>query len=202
MQTHTKPKDKLNLSTEEIEAELNAESDDEKKESTDAVVPKYFHGELRDYQQKGLKWLKVLYENGLNGILADEMGLGKTIQVIALFSHLIEKQQAGPYLIIAPLSTIPNWMSEFERFAPDIPVVLFYGSKSERPATYLEMKRKYGVENDYKTQPVVITTFEIPLQEIKFLQSQIWRYIVIDEAHRIKNHKCVLIKYVVIKILQ
>lgn len=126
------------------------------------------------------------------------MGLGKTIQVIALLCHLIEKQQAGPYLIIAPLSTIPNWMSEFKRFAPDIPVVLFHGPKVERPAIYAEIKKKYKV-NDYKTQPVVITTFEVPLQEIKFLQSQIWRYIVIDEAQRIKNHRCLLIKYVIIE---
>ncbi|XP_032682123.1 lymphoid-specific helicase-like [Odontomachus brunneus] len=189
-----KPK-KLNLSTEEIEAELHTESDNEKKESTDVstIVPKYFCGELRNYQLDGLQWLKVLYENGLNGILADEMGLGKTIQVIALLCHLIEKQQAGPYLIIAPLSTIPNWMSEFERFAPDIPVVLFHGPKVERPAIHAEIKQKYEV-NNYKTQPVVITTFEIPLQEIKFLQSQRWRYIVIDEAQRIKNHRCLLLK--------
>lgn len=199
IKTQTKSRKKLNLSTEEIEAELHAELDSEEKESTNitTVVPKYFHGELRDYQLDGLQWLKVLYENGLNGILADEMGLGKTIQVIALLCHLIEKQQPGPYLIIAPLSTIPNWMSEFKRFAPDIPVVLFHAPKTERPAIYAEIKNKYAV-NDYKTQPVVITTFEIPLQEIKFLQSQIWRYIVIDEGHRIKNHKCLLIKYVVI----
>ncbi|XP_014487860.1 PREDICTED: lymphoid-specific helicase-like [Dinoponera quadriceps] len=196
MQIETKKKRKLNLSTEEIEAELQEELDVEEKESLNAVVivSKYFVGKLRDYQQDGLQWLKVLYENGLNGILADEMGLGKTIQVIALLCHLIEKQQAGPYLIIAPLSTIPNWMLEFERFAPDIPVVLLYGSKEERSITYPKIKKKYNITSDYKTQPVVITTFEMPLKDIKFLQSQTWRYIVIDEGHRIKNYNCLLIK--------
>jgi SNF2 family DNA or RNA helicase len=55
-----------------------------------------------------------LYNNHLNGILADEMGLGKTIQTISLLCYLIEyKKNFGPFLIVAPLSTIPNWMAEF-----------------------------------------------------------------------------------------
>lgn len=187
---------KLNLSKENIEAELCKDSDTEMEESTGAnVVPKYFHNDLYDYQHEGLKWLKVLYENGLNGILGDEMGLGKTIQVIALFCHLIEKQQSGPYLIIAPLSTLPNWMLEFERFAPDIPIVIFHGPKEERPTMYSKIRNKYQLKGtDYKTQPVVITSFEVPLHEIKFLQSQKWRYIVLDEGHRIKNYNCQLVK--------
>ncbi|XP_011256521.1 lymphoid-specific helicase [Camponotus floridanus] len=195
-QMQTKKK-KNNLSQEDIEAELSADSDTETKPSivqNPAILPKYFHGELYNYQQAGLEWLKVLYENALNGILADEMGLGKTIQVIALICHLIEKKQAGPYLIIAPLSTIPNWLMEFERFAPDIPVVLFYGNKVEREAIRIKIKNSYHVANDYKTQPVVITTYEVPLQETRFLQSLKWRYIIIDEGQRIKNHYCMLVK--------
>lgn len=188
----------MNLSVEEIEEELSADSDIEVDPINDPVVPKYFCGELRDYQQAGLEWLKLLYENGLSGILADEMGLGKTIQAIALICHLIEKRQTGPYLIIAPLSTIPNWLVEFERFAPAIPVVLFYGKQNERNNIRINIKRKHRVADDY-TQPVVITTYEVPLMEIKFLQSQKWRYIIIDEGQRIKNHKCKLVKYVVVK---
>lgn len=38
------------------------------------------------------------------------MGLGKTIQCIALIAHLMGKGVAGPYLIVAPLSTITNWV--------------------------------------------------------------------------------------------
>ena len=56
----------------------------------------------------------------MNGILADEMGLGKTIQVIALFSHIIEMGVPGPFLVCAPLSTLPNWISEFARFSPEV----------------------------------------------------------------------------------
>lgn len=199
----------MNLSTEEIEAELSMDSDTETKASTSTTtatspttVSKYFQGNLRDYQQVGLQWLRVLYENGLNGILADEMGLGKTIQVIALFCHLIEKRQTGPYLIVAPLSTIPNWMLEFERFAPDIPVVIFHGSQDERAALYSRIQYKHYIETDgRRTEPVVITSYDVPLREAKFLQNEKWRYIVIDEGHRIKNYNCLLVKYVAIESL-
>lgn len=187
--------------------ELSADSDTEvdlkviAETNTDFIKPKYFCGELYNYQKIGLEWLKRLYDNALNGILADEMGLGKTVQVISLICHLIEKKQPGPYLIIAPLSTLPNWIAEFERFAPAIPIVFFYGSKEEREQNlYKKIKQKYHVANEYWTQPVVLTTYEVPLNEANFLRTQHWRYIVVDEGQRIKNYNCQLIKYVTLKI--
>lgn len=63
---------------------------------------------------------QTLYENGVNGILADEMGLGKTVQCIAMMAHLVHKGVPGPFLVCAPLSTLPNWYSEFKRFAPTV----------------------------------------------------------------------------------
>lgn len=51
-----------------------------------------------------------LFEQGINGILADEMGLGKTIQAIALLAHVSQTKNIwGPFLIIAPNSTLFNW---------------------------------------------------------------------------------------------
>ncbi|XP_025988856.2 lymphoid-specific helicase [Solenopsis invicta] len=189
------------LNEDEIEVELSADSDTEvdlkviAETNTDFIKPKYFCGELYNYQKIGLEWLKRLYDNALNGILADEMGLGKTVQVISLICHLIEKKQPGPYLIIAPLSTLPNWIAEFERFAPAIPIVFFYGSKEEREQNlYKKIKQKYHVANEYWTQPVVLTTYEVPLNEANFLRTQHWRYIVVDEGQRIKNYNCQLIK--------
>jgi ATP-dependent DNA helicase len=61
-----------------------------------------------------------LFENGLNGILADEMGLGKTIQTIAFYCFLIEMGIGGPFLVVAPLSTVPNWLLEFSKFSPEV----------------------------------------------------------------------------------
>lgn len=66
----------------------------------------------------------MLWENGINGILADEMGLGKTIQCIAHIAMMIEKKVMGPFLVVAPLSTLPNWISEFKRFTPEVRLVI------------------------------------------------------------------------------
>ncbi|KAH7944545.1 hypothetical protein HPB52_021362 [Rhipicephalus sanguineus] len=79
-------------------------------------------GVMRSYQVEGYQWLKVLYENGVNGILADEMGLGKTVQVIALIASLVESGLPGPYLVVAPLSTLPNWLNELQRFTPSLSI--------------------------------------------------------------------------------
>jgi ATP-dependent DNA helicase len=70
---------------------------------------------LKSYQIKGVKWLISLWQNGLNGILADQMGLGKTIQTIGFLAHLIGNGLNGPYLVIAPLSTLSNWVNEISR---------------------------------------------------------------------------------------
>jgi ATP-dependent DNA helicase len=78
-------------------------------------IPTLTGGVLRDYQVEGVQWLISLFENGLNGILADEMGLGKTIQCIGLLAYLKSKGVWGPFLIVAPLSTLGNWISEFRR---------------------------------------------------------------------------------------
>ncbi|KAE8747191.1 hypothetical protein FOCC_FOCC006058 [Frankliniella occidentalis] len=142
---------------------------------------------LRDYQMEGLNWLKLLFENGVNGILADEMGLGKTIQVIALISFLVEKNVRGPFLIIGPLSTLPNWAIEFDRFAPQIPYLVYHGSEDKRAAVRPKMNRKMVVEG-HKVYPVIITSYDYPLRDAKHLRKMNWRYIIIDEGHRIKNH--------------
>ena len=105
-----------------------------------------------------------LYENGLNGILGDEMGLGKTIQCIALLAHLIEKGVAGPFLIVAPLGTLGNWVSELQRFAPSIPVVLYHGSPDDR--AMLRAKKMKGGDK----RPVVVTSFEIVNNDKKYLK--------------------------------
>ena len=80
-------------------------------------------GVMKGYQIEGLMWMASLRKVKANGILADEMGLGKTLQTISLFCHVAEvEKDAGPFLVIAPLSTLHNWKREVERFAPGFPV--------------------------------------------------------------------------------
>lgn len=92
---------------------LTEEERAEKEQSE--LVPLLTGGKLKSYQIKGVKWMISLWQNGLNGILADQMGLGKTIQTIAFLAHLKGNGLNGPYLVIAPLSTLSNWLNEINR---------------------------------------------------------------------------------------
>jgi SNF2 family DNA or RNA helicase len=39
-------------------------------------------------------------------------------------AHLtFDRKVQGPHLVVVPLSVLPNWMSEFRKFCPDLRVV-------------------------------------------------------------------------------
>ena len=66
-------------------------------------------------------------------ILADEMGLGKTIQIISFISHLFNQYHLyGPYLMVVPLSTVVAWQREFDKWAPEMNVIVYMGDVSSR----------------------------------------------------------------------
>ncbi|XP_040906589.1 lymphoid-specific helicase [Toxotes jaculatrix] len=148
-------------------------------------------GVMRWYQIEGIEWLRMLWENGINGILADEMGLGKTIQCIAHIAMMIEKKVMGPFLVVAPLSTLPNWISEFKRFTPEVSAVLYHGPQPERAKLLKQIRRPQG---PLSMCPVVITSFEISMIDRKLLQRFQWKYLIVDEGHRIKNLNCRLVR--------
>merc|ERR1712110_885199 len=156
-------------------------------------------GIMRDYQIEGYQWMANLWEQGINGILADEMGLGKTIQTIALFSHLVEMGVEGPFLVVAPLSTICNWQKEFNRFAPKLPVVRYHGTSKQREelrAAHLteEVDIKGVFSEKRTTKNIFITSYEICMNDRYHFHKVLWKYIVVDEGHRLKNTNCRLIK--------
>jgi ATP-dependent DNA helicase len=148
---------------------------------------------MRDYQLKGVKWLISLYQNGLNGILADQMGLGKTVQTIGFLSHLKSKGVHGPFLVVGPLSTLPNWVAEVERWTPSIGAVLYHGTKEERADL---RAARLGPPGARVTDafPIVVTSYEIVLADSKFLAQYKWKYVVVDEGHRLKNMNCRLLR--------
>ncbi|KAK2823914.1 hypothetical protein Q5P01_021089 [Channa striata] len=157
-----------------------------------AQQPELFTGGvMRWYQIEGIEWLRMLWENGINGILADEMGLGKTIQCIAHIAMMIEKKVMGPFIVVAPLSTLPNWINEFKRFTPDVSVLLYHGPQAERAKLLKQIRRPQGPLSMF---PVVVTSFEISMIDRKFLQRFQWKYLIVDEGHRIKNLNCRLVR--------
>lgn len=156
---------------------------------TFAQSPKYVKIKLRDYQLEGLNWLIKMHENGINCILADEMGLGKTLQSISLLGYIkLVRGERAKHLVIVPKSCLQNWKSEFERFVPELSVVVFHASKADIPR---EGKSLYNKKID-----VVLTTYEMCLFARSVLKKISWSYVVIDEAHRLKNENSQLSKMV------
>lgn len=86
------------------------------------------------------------------------------------------------FLVIVPKAVIPHWKKEFARFCPDIKVLNLIATKAEREEI---------LKNDL--QPgrfdVCLTTFE----GVRICMSQVlkfkWEYIIVDEAHKIKNEE-------------
>lgn len=164
---------------------------------------------MHEYQMEGLNWLIKLHDHGINGILADEMGLGKTLQTISLLAYLRESRGVrGPHLVVVPKSVVGNWIKEFNKWCPSIRAVKMGGTKEERdnfiknelhattqtnttdsPATGAAGKHRFKFD-------VVVTSYEGVLKEKGKFGKIDWNYLIIDEAHRIKNEQSSLSKAV------
>lgn len=181
---------KANSRRRKTEKEEDAEliQDEEYEEPTTVITesPAYIKGELRPYQIQGLNWLIALHENSLSGILADEMGLGKTLQTISFLGYLrYNKGIDGPFIVIVPKSTLDNWRREFAKWTPEVNVVVLQGNKEER----LEFIKETVMQAKFD---VLVTSFEMVIKEKSALKKIAWQYIVVDEAHRIKNEESAL----------
>jgi SNF2 family DNA or RNA helicase len=142
--------------------------------------PPNLRATLRDYQRRGVAWLRYLESVGMNPCLADDMGLGKTLEVIA---HLVGEKNAAanlpPTLVIAPTSVVGNWRKELERFAPQLRVIVHHGSgRIKQEAAFRDASGKCDV---------VISSFALARLDEKLLRSVEWRRVVVDEAQNIKN---------------
>lgn len=148
-------------------------------DTLDFEVPKTLSSTLRDYQQYGFQWLKTLAHYSLGGILADDMGLGKTLEAISyILSDKMEKGEEGKTsLVVSPASLVYNWKSEFEKFAPELKVVVVYGSPEER----------LGYLQDGNPD-VLITSYPLLRQDLEHYEKMDFGSLILDEAQAIKNH--------------
>ncbi|XP_062993883.1 chromodomain-helicase-DNA-binding protein 8 isoform X8 [Elgaria multicarinata webbii] len=152
--------------------------------------------QLREYQLEGVNWLLFNWYNRQNCILADEMGLGKTIQSIAFLQEVYNVGIRGPFLVIAPLSTITNWEREFNTWT-EMNTIVYHGSLASRQMIqqyemYCKDSRGRLIPGAYKFD-ALITTFEMILSDCPELREIEWRCVIIDEAHRLKNRNCKLL---------
>jgi chromatin-remodeling ATPase INO80 len=160
--------------------------------------PKMLNAQLKEYQLKGLNWLVNLYEQGINGILADEMGLGKTVQSISVMAYLAEKYDIwGPFLVVAPASTLHNWQQEIARFVPNLKVLPYWGTAGDRKVLRKFWDRKHSTYKQDASFHVLVTSYQLVVADVAYFQKMRWQYMILDEAQAIKSSqssrwKCLL----------
>ncbi|XP_044714847.1 type III restriction enzyme, res subunit domain-containing protein [Hirsutella rhossiliensis] len=155
------------------------------------------HCEMKPFQLFGLNWMSLLYNYDIGCILADEMGLGKTCQVISFICHLVEEHERQgrgkrpwPNLIVVPPSTYNNWLIEFERFAPDLSVIGYRGTQSERAEIAWE------IDQEPDAYHVVLATYSQinSDQDVEAMQALRLNAAIYDEGHKMKNPETKLYK--------
>ena len=143
--------------------------------------------QLKEYQLKGLNWLATLYEQGINGILADEMGLGKvgglnfcfelsqftfslqTVQSISLLAYLAETHDIwGPFLVVAPASTLHNWQQELTRFVPNLKALPYWGNVKDRATLRKFWSKKEISYNQEAPFHVLITSYQLVREDVLY----------------------------------
>lgn len=126
------------------------------------------------YQWEGIDFLVARHA----ALLADAMGTGKTVQSILAARFLFQKREVQKALFVCPLSVLPHWDREFEKWAPSLKVTVVRGPSEQRQLCW-EMPAH-----------VWITTYDTLRQDMEFLaEHALHRFdlAVLDEAQRIKN---------------
>ena len=149
--------------------------------------PAGLSAELRPYQRDGLSWLAFLWRHRLGGILADDMGLGKTVQCLALVQRVVELGEASaPFLVVAPTSVVPNWVSEAARFTPGLVV---------REVSATQAASKSAIRDAAADAHIVVTSYALLRLDFEAYRAVEWEGLFLDEAQFVKNpaskvHEC------------
>jgi len=138
-----------------------------------------FRTTLRDYQRRGVEWLRFLTDHGFGALLADDMGLGKTVQVLAFLVDLKARLKERPHtLIVAPLTLLANWRHELERFAPQLALYVHAGETRHAPL---------GFRRTMAGCDVALTSYSLLVRDYEAFATLDWETIVLDEAQAVKN---------------
>lgn len=143
-----------------------------------APPPAGLNALLRPYQKRGAAWLSFLAKWGFGACLADDMGLGKTVQTLAALLHLKADGMKGPALVAAPLTVLPNWKREIERFAPSLRTLVHSGPARLSGADFRVAAAKADV---------VLVPYSLVAKDFRDMLSLRPAAMVLDEAQAVKN---------------
>ena len=140
-------------------------------------IPESFQTTLQPYQHSAVQWLRDLRSLGLGGILADDMGLGKTVTSLAFLEMLRTEGIMGRTLVMVPTSLTYNWASEAEKFAPQMPALIFSSKLPEQMLDFVQANQ----------HSVVICTYGLLQENAQLFQQLEWDTVIFDEAQNLKN---------------
>nr|CCA13894.1 conserved hypothetical protein [Albugo laibachii Nc14] len=147
---------------------------------------------LRDYQQDGINWLSFLIRYNLHGILADDMGLGKTLQMLAAIVLCFQKLSSSPNpeplvaLVICPPIVATHWALEArKRFANAFDDIIEYsGTSATRRQLRKQLDPHFG-----PNKRLIVASYAVIRTEIEYWKEKFFTFLVLDEAHLIRNTK-------------
>lgn len=125
------------------------------------------------------------------------VGLGKTVQALSALASMIHKGKRGPHLVIAPNAVAHHWRTEAQNWYPDVMKVhVHYGAER-----FERLEEALRVDD----WDVFVTSHELALRDlfsplgsrwgssgafrgsIRRLRRIQFEYLIVDEAHRLKN---------------
>ncbi len=125
-------------------------------------------GFLRNYQKRGVRWAKRLFDHDCNALIADEMGLGKTLQALTLIS-MSASDKSKKFFVACPASVIPVWASESGKFFPGLKIGVLSSS------------------SDFDGAQVWISSYTQLRRNRAAVEKVLFEIAVLDEAQFIKN---------------
>lgn len=132
-----------------------------------------------DHQVDGIRKMAMMR----SVLLADEMGLGKSLQALTVFAIDVVMNKKERCLIVCPASLKRNWAEEIEKFTGFKATVV--SNSSTKP---IREKVINGYLEDSGPR-ILILNYEQVKSHLDILKRVDWGFLILDEAHMIKNHK-------------